>query len=490
METSFMDVTFTKRIPESVQYALSILLGCLMGALFLLDLPTKWMVALIVVLSFALIILIIGDTKRVLLFGLTFSVPFYIGIGLPVFLQRVEHIGLSTAVDIQFIDILILALLIFRWVRLTTRQAGVRFFPSTTVPALAWFIASALSLANAKDTYIALIQLVQMGKLFLIYLVVANGLEDETDVKVLLWALLLGVFFQGLLGSYQAITGHSFGLSFLGEGWDRLQLNMGRSVAYRAYGTIGHGNSYAMYLSATMPFALALLFSGIRGFYKVLTGIVLCVGILGLVFSLSRGGWLSFGVVIIVVLVFAIRRTHHKMHVSWAIGGAMLLVMISLALSQQNLIMRRLVSDDAGAAYARITMAKGAAAMINDYPILGVGLNNYSLLMPKYDMASFAIEGLVIVHNIFLLITAEAGIIGLIAFLWLLATLLIRAWRLASGALSDTVWVAGVGIFSAYTVLTIHGMVDYAMLASAPLIRLFWLFAGATAALSAKPAHE
>ncbi len=491
MKTKLSAVVLTKNLQKSFQYALSILAGFLIGAPFLLDLSLKWTVTLIISIGFIAILLIVRDTERVLLFTLTFAVPFSIGTGLPALLTRTGPSGRTIDISVQLIDILILALLMFRLARLASRQAEIRFYPFTTVPALAWLVASALSSANARDLGLTAIQLVKMGRMLLLYLVVANSVEDEADVKCLLWALLLGVLCQGLLGSYQAITRQPLGLSFLGEGSDMLPFYMGRTVAYRAYGTIGHGNSYAMYLSATMPFALALLFSEARRFFKSLAGVVLCVGTLGLVFSLSRGGWFSFVVVLIVVLVFAIHRRRLNVHIAWVAGGAILLVLLSLTLGQRDLITNRLTADDFGAAYARITLAKGAVAMIQDHPLFGVGLNNYSLLMPTYDMASYASHHrIVIVHNIFLLIAAETGLVGLATFVWLLATLVIQAWRLASRAPNDTVWVAGIGILSAYIGLSIHGMVDYAMLAVAPLYRLFWLFAAIAAGLSMNAVHE
>jgi putative inorganic carbon (HCO3(-)) transporter len=484
METSFMALILRRRLPETVQYVLSILLGFLAGALVLLDLPLKWTVALFMMVGFVAILLIVGASKRLLLSVLVLLVPMHIGTGLPALLARPGHVGLSAAIDLQLIDVIVIALLMYHFTRLATHQAEIRLYPSTTVPALAWLVASALSAANARDMGLTLIQVAQMARLLLLYLVVANSIKDETDIKWLVWALLAGALFEGLLGIFQWVAGRPLGLSFLGEA---TKLFYGRPL-----GTIGHPNGYGAYLAATIPIGLVLLFSNVQGVHKAFAGIVLGVGILGLVFSHSRGGWLSFAAASIAVLVFALRRRRQDSHTAFVGAGAILLVLLLLMLSQRDLIAARLTSEQGQkSALSRITMAKGAIAMIQDYPMLGVGANNYPLLMPAYDPFDYARERqIVIVHDIYLLIAAETGLIGLAAFLWFLASLYIQTRRLIILAPNDTVWLAGVGAFSALTALTVHGIADYDVIANLTVFRLLWLFAAIVAGLSANRGQE
>jgi O-antigen ligase len=292
------------------------------------------------------------------------------------------------------------------------------------------------------------------------------------------WALLFGVLFQGVLGTYQGIIGRPLGLSFLGE---PSQLFFGRSL-----GTVGHPNSYAVYMATTMPIAFAVLFLNIRWFYKASAGIILCFGALGLLFSLSRSGWLGFVVASTVIIMFAIYRRRQNFHINFRVAGSLIFLLLLLALVQRELIVDRLTSSQATAsAYSRVTMAQGAIAMIQDYPILGVGANNYSLYMPKYDPFDFKRENqIVIVHNVYLLTAAETGLVGLAVFLWFLVSLFIQSIRVASRATDDIVWLAGVGVFSAFAALSVHGIVEYDMLANVIVFRLFWLFAAIVAGLS------
>jgi putative inorganic carbon (HCO3(-)) transporter len=460
----------------AVQYAVSVLTGFVVGGVFLLDLPLKWTIALVMVIGFVTILVICRDTERILLIAIGLLLPFSVGTGTPALLTRTAADGHTTDLTVQLIDILVLALLICRLARLASRRAEFRLYPLTTVPALAWLVVSGISLVNARDAGLAAIQFGRMGGFFLLYLVVANAIEDEADVKSLLWALLLGASLEGLLGSYQAVSGHALGVSFLGERSETLQFSVGQIASNRAYGTLGDGNGYAMYLAATMPFALALIFTEVPAVHRVFGGLVLCVGTLGLVFSLSRGGWLGFTVACIVVLAFTFHRRRHNIHVSGVLGGVILLLVISLILSQRNLILSRITSNDGGAAYSRVPMAQGALAMIQDHPIMGVGLSNYLFYMPKYDWTTFVRNGRpIVVHNIFLLVAAETGLVGLGCFVWLMMTLVVQARRLTRRARSDLVWMVGVGVLAGYGALIGHGMVEYAMLANVPLFRVFWL---------------
>jgi O-antigen ligase len=313
-----------------------------------------------------------------------------------------------------------------------------------------------------------------MIKLWLLYIVVANSIEDEADMMWIATALCLAVAFQGLLGVYEGINGHTLGLTSLGEA---TQLFHGRSL-----GTIGHPNGYGMYLAATMPFVLALLFLDIHGFYKFLAGASLCAGMAGMMFSLSRGAWVGFMLASIAVLVFTIRRKRQNLRIALAGAGSFLMIFLLLILSQRDMITARLTSKTADeSALSRIPLAQVGIAIFLDHPVLGVGLNNYELIVPEYDSASS--RGVTMVHNGYLLIAAETGLVGIVTFLWFLASLFIQSYRLLSRA-NDFVWLAGVGAFSAYIVISIHNIVDYGMLATAPVFRLLWLFAAIIAGAS------
>jgi O-antigen ligase len=287
-----------------------------------------------------------------------------------------------------------------------------------------------------------------------------------------------------MLGIYQGVTKQALGVSFLGEHAEVLvQQLAGRTQLHRSAGTICHPNPYAMYLSAMMSFALALLFSRAKVLYKACGGVVLCIGALGLAFSLSRGGWIGFLAAGLLTLGVALRGRRLKIRTAILIG-VMAIISLALVSTSTDLLRTRLTTGDQGAALSRIVLVKGALDIIQDHPLMGVGVNNYSLVMPQYDRASVrAWHSTAIVHTLPLLVAAETGLIGLGAFLWFFASMWARAWRAAKRAMDETLWIASVGAFAAIVVLFLHSLVDYALVACLPLFVQLWLVAGLTAGL-------
>lgn len=68
----------------------------------------------------------------------------------------------------------------------------------------------------------------------------------------------------------------------------------------------------------------------------------------------------------------------------------------------------------------RFSLAQMAIKMIKANPLAGVGLNNFIPQLPNYWQQFGMTYWLQPVHNIFLLIAAETGLVGLLIFLWLL----------------------------------------------------------------------
>ena len=79
-------------------------------------------------------------------------------------------------------------------------------------------------------------------------------------------------------------------------------------------------------------------------------------------------------------------------------------------------VQNRLFAEDYGAAYSRIPMMKVAITMIKDHSFLGIGLNNYTKEAHNYA-PYYSFEANYPVHNIFLLISAETGILSGLCFL-------------------------------------------------------------------------
>ena len=124
--------------------------------------------------------------------------------------------------------------------------------------------------------------------------------------------------------------------------------------------------------------------------------------------------------------------------------------------------------------------------MIDDNPVVGVGLNGYRTHMTKYDETGIFVSQVFPnpVHNIFAHITAEVGVPGGIIFCLLILYSLYECYR--SSATSDRLLYAmAIGLAAGMIAFVISGTKEPGSLASVrpPIRTCFFLF-GAIFALS------
>jgi O-antigen ligase len=118
--------------------------------------------------------------------------------------------------------------------------------------------------------------------------------------------------------------------------------------------------------------------------------------------------------------------------------------------------------------------------VIMDNPVLGVGVNNFPIVMKQYIRQEFGRAWLYAVHNKYLLVWAEAGIGGLLAFIWFLLATIRRGWdcwNLKDRFLSPL----ALGFTAAIAGQMVHMFVD--VFNSRPQVQLLWLVAGLITAM-------
>jgi O-antigen ligase len=199
-----------------------------------------------------------------------------------------------------------------------------------------------------------------------------------------------------------------------------------------------------------------------------------------LMWTNSRAGWLSLATTIIFAgfLIFCKIREKKALFNIFFTVVLILILIFPLYPRLYSKIYDRFTGFDRGSAKSRFTQFEVAFNIIQTNPILGIGINNYSESMGKYDDTE---EGLATiteypVHNIFLHIAAEIGIIGLMIFLWFLASIFFKGviYVLANqGVLVNAVIGMLAGIFA----FLIHGLFDTASIGSKMFV-FVWFFAG------------
>jgi O-antigen ligase len=206
-----------------------------------------------------------------------------------------------------------------------------------------------------------------------------------------------------------------------------------------------------------------------------LAAISFLAGAIALYLTFSRGAWLGSSVSIILLTLFAWKR-------GWlppkTVG--LVVVLLLLFLGAQNMILARLVGDDGGAAAARGPLNNLALRIIQANPLLGVGANNFAVVMKNYLTAELSGIWLYTTHNKYLLVWAEIGTGGFLVFvIFLLGTVYrgLRVWRFNDRLLSSL----GLALALAVAGHMNHMFVDVFNGRSVP--ELLWLVAGIITAM-------
>jgi O-antigen ligase len=357
------------------------------------------------------------DIKKNLVDGLMIRAAFKMDYELPIL---VPEIRLS---DLAFLMLLGLWLL-----RLMGRRE--RFlFPPVAWLILAYLGWAALSLLKAPNLYFGAVQLTREIKFFVVFLYAVNNIDSKRMVRVIAGALLAMLVLQaGLtLARYQFqfgyLGGNMFGRVVVDVASDPLltvtdvdgKLGGGR----RAFGTIGSPAGTAEHLLLLLPVALFAGFSASKFSRRVALFALCTVGTAALLVTYSRTGLNGFivGFVLTAVLVYRRQLIERR-----TFGLALLFVSVA-ALWITPLVYSYYATRPAPVTI-RFEQYWTALNMIRANPILGVGLNNSAGLQRDYnpnlsnvpldDPTKAAYKAPI--HNYFLSMTADIGIIGTALF--------------------------------------------------------------------------
>ncbi|MBA3468104.1 MAG: O-antigen ligase family protein [Herpetosiphonaceae bacterium] len=324
----------------------------------------------------------------------------------------------------------------------------------------ALLLAAALTDYNAVDSLKQVVRWILAFLAFVVTVVLVT--TPRRAIGLIVVVLSVGVL-EALVGLQQFIQGA--GPFALGE-------------QVRAYGTIGKPNTFAGFLGMIWPLGAACSVGLLWQWWQqrqrgglllaaLLAGGATLVVIAGIGVSFSRGAWLGSlaGALAMLALVGG-RRAVPLLALLLAIGG--------LALAQPALLPGALterlssitdnlrifdagkvtVTDDNFAVVERMAHWQAGANMALDHPLIGVGPDNFNRAYPKYFVGRWS-ESQGHAHNYYIHIAAEAGILGLIAYLILVGSVVATGWR-ALQATRGTPWfmvaVGGCGIIAAVQV--------------------------------------
>lgn len=342
--------------------------------------------------------------------------------------------------------------------------------PPLLLPLLIFLGAILLSLTDALSLKYSFKEILKWVEVLGIYLFVANVIEREQGKVVILMMLLAGIG-QALLGFYQ----------FFARVGPPAFVILGRFV--RAYGTFEQPNPYGGYLGLVLPLSCGVLLGAgglrywildIRHQSTNLPAALLGLATMGaaLLMSWSRGAWMGFAAALVMMTLAYSRRPTTLFALLCLLAASALLLGSVQALPQAivqrftdflpylNILDVRGVELTEGnyAVLERMAHWQAAWGMFSDRPWLGVGIGNYEPVYPAYSLPGWT-EPLGHAHNYYLNIAAEAGLIGLAAYLVLWVAAFWQAWKVVRTAQGYWRGVAA-GILGVLTHLSVHNFFD------------------------------
>lgn len=248
----------------------------------------------------------------------------------------------------------------------------------------------------------------------------------------------------------------------------------------RVYSFLGNPNLLGSYLLGTM--AVTLFYLGlVPRWLKV--GVLVSLGMQTLCcyWTYSRGAWMGmvalFGMAALLWLGINRHWLQQPRIKLWLGIGCLLLLFVTVGVVLSSpALMERLQSLFTGGSHSsnnfRMNVWDSSFRMIQDFWLTGIGTGNkvFQRVYTFYMVTGFYALS---TYNVFLEIWVEMGIVGLLAFIWLLLAHLTRCvWGILQIAvLEQQLWWALAA--TALVALLVHGMVDTILFRPAVQI-LFW----------------
>jgi O-antigen ligase len=302
--------------------------------------------------------------------------------------------------------------------------------------------------ASAHDTRLQ-IQLL-LADILLLF-VAAQAFRTLEDWRSFIWFVMSLGFFVSLFGILQHLT-------FNGKLYWFREMRFGGIP----FGPYVNRNHFAGFAELVIPVSLVPLVLGkVRRERWFLVSLFAVVPIGALVLSASRGGIVSFGVEVGVLIIWLLlRRTGGKHLLS---GGAVLLLAFLMV---SWLGVQQLVERFSSLQSLEVTSGKRASMRADtwrvflDHPWMGTGLGTLQIVFPAYETLY---DGKIVnhTHNDYLEGLAETGLAGGLCCAWFLGVLLFDSLRRLSqavGAFSSSVQLSA--LVACLGFLT-HSLVDF-----------------------------
>jgi O-antigen ligase len=248
-------------------------------------------------------------------------------------------------------------------------------------------------------------------------------------------------------------------------------------------------NHLAMYLAPAFLMALAFWFEIKKFWQKIFLFLASCFLLFILYFTYSYGAWLGLLAALIFVAIFLWQRELWDKRKLFLIFCLLFIVFLLIAASQlDSAKLNNLLISDHSSWQSRLMVWRSAGEILKDHWVLGIGpglFQQYYLEYQKYFPVPYLEWAVPQPHNLFLAFWLQAGLLGLIGFLWLVIIFFqqtidfLKSFKGADKKQPLVIFLAAVLIY-----ILVHGLIDTTFWKN-DLALIFWVIVF----LNSKEAH-
>jgi O-antigen ligase len=230
-------------------------------------------------------------------------------------------------------------------------------------------------------------------------------------------------------------------------------------------------NAVALYVVPIVAVAISLALYGSQQ-ERWAGAVFVVIGTIITALSFSRGGYLALAAVVFGAVLFNRRRLP-------LLGGAVIgLAALALIPPIRQRILIQTQDVYGNTIQSRIDLWTAAVKLIEHRPLFGAGLSGFQQMAAPYYTHLHTEANFIDPHNIVLNFWVETGLLGLIAFAWIMVVGIQVSWR--GWRQGPAGWRAlHLGVLLALVAVVVHGLVDVPYFKN-DLSLEFWTLVGLT----------
>lgn len=283
---------------------------------------------------------------------------------------------------------------------------------------LSWLFIIQLFYPFSENIFFAILRITELS---VAYFLLRSNLS-ASDIKNIPLLLVSVLIFHSVLGLIQFYYGRNIGSAIEAV---NLTYPYGLTAVedvnlFRVTATTGHANLFAISIITLLPFMLAF-----QKYYYFLIGFVY----LALILTFSRVAWLiGFVLAVIQNFIYAKSRAFLKLFNRYFLIFFLLMPLILAPLLLTRLSTIPEAFSEGGSWDIRVKVWQEAFNLFVQSPVIGIGPNRFQQLASEQRLTNvFALSGFspsTKIHNIFLELLTETGLVGFLIFAFFLLTLL------------------------------------------------------------------